>query len=67
MSKKLYSAEFWLERAEEMRTLADLMSNDDARQKMIGVAESYERIAERALARDALTSEDKNSDKNGKM
>jgi hypothetical protein len=49
-----YNPEFYLERAEEMRALADQMSSPDARQKMIGVAESYERLAKRASERAAL-------------
>jgi len=53
-SQSKYTAEFYLERAEEMRSLADQMSNPDARQKMIGVAESYERLAKCAADKTAL-------------
>jgi hypothetical protein len=49
-----YTREYYLARAEEMRTLADQMSNPDARQKMIGVAESYERLAKRASEKGEL-------------
>ena len=43
-----YSREYWLERAEEARTVAELMSNPDARRKMFGIAESYVRLADHA-------------------
>jgi hypothetical protein len=44
-----YSREYWLQRAEEMRSLAELMTNPDTIQKMFGIAKTYERLAEHAL------------------
>jgi hypothetical protein len=44
----LYSREYWLERAEETRTVAELMSNPDARRQMFGIVESYVRLADHA-------------------
>jgi hypothetical protein len=43
-----FTREDYLERAEEMRTLADEMSTPDAKEQMIGVAESYEQLAKYA-------------------
>jgi hypothetical protein len=43
-----YGPKFYRERAEEMRSVAELMSSEDAKQKMLGVARSYERLAEQA-------------------
>jgi hypothetical protein len=47
-SKVKYSREYWLQRAEEMRSLAELMTNPDTIQKMLGVAETYEQLAKHA-------------------
>jgi hypothetical protein len=41
-------ASFYRVRAEEMRSIAELMSNEDARERMLGVAASYDRLAEQA-------------------
>ena len=38
----------WLERAEETRALADMLSDVVARSQMLEVAAAYDRMAERA-------------------
>jgi hypothetical protein len=43
--------EYWLQRAKEMRTLTEGMGDDTAKQKMLLVAEDYEKLAKRAEAR----------------
>lgn len=42
------SSEHYMARAEEMRTIAELLVGEDPRKKMIGVAETYEQLAELA-------------------
>jgi hypothetical protein len=49
-----YSREYWLERAEEMRVLAELMSNPSAKQSMLRIAENYNRLADQAREKAAL-------------
>jgi hypothetical protein len=41
----------WLERAKEARAIADEMKDLDAKQRMLGIAKDYVRLAERAEAR----------------
>jgi hypothetical protein len=38
----------WRERAEEAKILAEEMRDPDARRAMFGIADAYERMAERA-------------------
>jgi hypothetical protein len=38
-------AEYWRKRAEEARTLAEQMKDTHAKSLMLGIAESYEKIA----------------------
>jgi hypothetical protein len=38
-------AEYWRKRAEEARTLAEQMKNTHTKSLMLGIAESYEKIA----------------------
>jgi hypothetical protein len=43
-----YSPKYFRDRAEEMRRVAELMTDPDAKQKMLGVVESYEKLARQA-------------------
>jgi predicted S18 family serine protease len=42
------TAKYWRSRAEESRTIADLMRNPETKQMILEVAESYDRLAEHA-------------------
>ena len=48
MTKLVDNAKHWRERAEEARALARLLHDPAAKRTMEGVAESYERVAQRA-------------------
>jgi hypothetical protein len=41
----------WAKRAEEARALAEQMTNADVRARMLALAEQYERLVTRAVAR----------------
>lgn len=41
----------WRDRAEEARTQAEHMSDDDTKRRMLGIADGYERMARRAEER----------------
>jgi hypothetical protein len=47
-TKIAYNAKYWRNRAEQMRCVAELTTDPDEKQKMLGVAESSEKLAERA-------------------
>ena len=44
---ELHDAEYWHHRADELRAMAEQMSDTDTRQTMLGIASSYEHIAQR--------------------
>jgi hypothetical protein len=44
-------AEHWLARAADARAMADMIIDQDAKRAMLDVAKDYERIAQRAKAR----------------
>ena len=44
-------AEHWRSRAEETRTIAEIMTDPEARRIMFDIAEGYDRLAERAVER----------------
>ena len=57
MPTKYGTPEHWRDRATEARAQAEQMSDDAARQGMLSVAESYEKLAKRAEAKlDQLSS-----------
>jgi hypothetical protein len=47
----LDDAEHWLSRAEETRTIAEIMTDPEARRIMFDIAEGYDRLAERVVER----------------
>ena len=49
MKTLLEDAEHWLSRAEETRTIAEIMTDPEARLIMFDIAEGYDRLAERAV------------------
>lgn len=51
MKTLLDDAEHWLSRAEETRTIAEIMTDSEARRIMFDIAEGYDRLAERAVER----------------
>ena len=44
-------AAYWLDRAEELRTIADSMSHPDTRLMMLDLAQTYKEMADRAYQR----------------
>lgn len=48
MPSRLRTPEHWLLRAEEARAMAEHMRDEDVKQAMLMIAESYEEIAKRA-------------------
>ena len=53
MTDLLKDPAHWRERAEDARRVAETLTDPKARQTMLEIAESYERLAERALIRAA--------------
>jgi hypothetical protein len=51
MKTLLDDAEHWWSRAEETRTIAEIMNDPEARRIMFDIAEGYDRLAERAAER----------------
>jgi hypothetical protein len=51
MKTLLDDAEHWWSRAEETRTVAEIMTDPEARRIMFDIAEGYDRLAERAAGR----------------
>ena len=51
MKTLLDDAEHWWSRAEETRTIAEIMTDPEARRIMFDIAEGYDRLAERAVER----------------
>ena len=51
MKTLLDDAEHWWGRAEETRTIAEIMTDLEARRIMFDIAEGYDRLAERAVER----------------
>jgi hypothetical protein len=45
----LYNAKYWELRAEEVRTIADTLKDPEAKVLMATVADTYEKMAERAV------------------
>ena len=51
MSDLLRDPKHWRERADEARRVADKLTDQDAKKTMLGIAASYDRLAERAQIR----------------
>lgn len=51
MHTLLDDAEHWWSRAEETRTIAEFLTDEEARRIMFEIAEGYDRLAERAAER----------------
>ena len=51
MPPLLNNAEHWLQRAQETRRLAEGISDPEAKQTLLKIADDYERLAQRASNR----------------
>jgi hypothetical protein len=51
MKTLLDDEEHWWSRAEETRTIAEIMTDPEAKRIMFDIAEGYDRLAERAAER----------------
>jgi len=48
---KISDPQYWCRRAEEARTLADELTDPEAKRKMLKIAEDYEKLSIRAVQR----------------
>lgn len=46
MPKLIWDEDYWLHRAEEARTASDEIRNPECRRIMLGIADSYDRLAQ---------------------
>jgi hypothetical protein len=46
-----YDPAYWRQRAEEIRATAQKLADADAKETLLKIADDYERLAERAMAR----------------
>jgi len=53
MDRLINNEDHWRERAKEARKLAEKMDDAEAKRTMLAIAESYDRLAERAKLRNA--------------
>ncbi len=54
-----YDAEHWVRRAEQAWLVSEALSDQDARSRMIRIAQSYELLAQHALERTAAPKKNK--------
>jgi hypothetical protein len=47
----IHDPKHWRERAQEARIIAESMNDAESKQRMLGIAKDYERLAERAESR----------------
>ena len=52
MRSRLNDPDYWYSRAEEVRTMAEIMSDPESQRIMFEIAEGYERLAENAAERE---------------
>ena len=55
MQTLLDDVEHWWSRAEETRTIAEIINDPEARRIMFDIAEGYDRLAERVASRTPAT------------
>ena len=58
MKTLIDDAEHWWGRAEETRTIAEIMNDPEARRIMFDIARGYDRLAERAAQRASVRGPD---------
>ena len=52
MRSRLNDPDYWYCRAEEVRTMAEIMSDPESQRIMLEIAEGYERLGENAAERE---------------
>jgi hypothetical protein len=52
MRSRLNDPDYWHSRAEEVRTMAEIMSDPETQRIMLEIAEGYERLGENAAERE---------------